>query len=171
MASSSSECVADLPAEGREACPSSCQSHSKLEFRIWWPHGGSEGREGRGRSACPLGPGPEAGKEGLAPHVSLSPRPQVLQAAPALPGPPLLAHSLWAGMQAHTSRRSRERGLGQTQGLRSRSNVAVQQVLGTRSGHGRLMAAAHPPGHTCIHIDVNPSPHAGALNPDPTQGP
>lgn len=67
----------------------------------------------------------------------LSPWPQAPQAAPARPRPPLLARGLRAGMQAHTSRRSRERGLGQTQSLRSRSSVAVQQVLGTPSRHGQ----------------------------------
>lgn len=66
-----------------------------------------------------------------------SPWPQALQAAPARPGPPLLAPSRRAGTRAHTSRRSRERGLGQTQSLRSRSNVAVQQVLGTPPGRGQ----------------------------------
>ena len=73
-----------------------------------------------------------------------SPWPQALQAAPARSGPPLLAHGLWAGMQAHTSRRSRERGLGQTQSLRSRSNVAVQQVLGTHPGTGRPTGRSSP---------------------------
>lgn len=89
------------------------------------------------RSGCPLGPGAR-GREG----GSGSPRALVPLAAGsagrlARPRPPLLAHGLWAGMQAHTSRRSQERGLGQTQSLRSRSNVAVQQVLGTPSRRGQ----------------------------------
>uniref|UniRef100_A0A2K5YL88 Parathyroid hormone/parathyroid hormone-related peptide receptor n=2 Tax=Mandrillus leucophaeus TaxID=9568 RepID=A0A2K5YL88_MANLE len=51
--------------------------------------------------------------------------PQAALARPGLPVPPLLAHSLWAGTQAHTSRRSREHGLGQTQSLRRLTLRAV----------------------------------------------
>lgn len=91
-----------------------------------------------------------------------SPWPQALQAALARPGPPFLAPGRRAGTQAHTSRRSRERGLGQTQSLRSRSNVAVQQVLGTPPGRGqahrrRLTHRAH----ACIYIDIDSPPHTG----------
>lgn len=106
--------------------------------------------------------------------MPLSPRPQAPQAALARPGPPLLAHGLWAGTQAHTSRRSRERGLGQTQSLRSRSNVAVQQVLGTPSGRGQAQGLkltyqgtrAYP--HRCEPttagwVPVNIDPQAGPL--------
>lgn len=79
------------------------------------------------------------------------PRPQAPQAAPARPGTPLLAHSLWAGMQAHTSRRSQERGLRQTQSLRSRSDVASQQVLET--------PWLQLPTRVCRHV------HTGLLGP------
>lgn len=96
------------------------------------------------------------------PHVPSSPWLQALQAALARPRPPLLAHGLWAGTQAHTSRRSRERGLGQTQSLRSRSNVAVQQVLETpcRRGQAHEQQLTHQ-GHACIYVDVNSPPQAG----------
>lgn len=81
----------------------------------------------------------------------LSPWPQAPQAALARPRPPLLARGLRAGMQAHTSRRSRERGLGQTQSLRSRSSVAVQQVLETLSRRGQAGGRQHTYQGTRVH--------------------
>lgn len=78
------------------------------------------------RVDCPLGPRARSREGGSSSPRVLVPQPQAPQAGLAFLGPPLLASSLWAGMQAHTSRRSSgERGLGQTQSLRSRSNVAV----------------------------------------------
>lgn len=82
---------------------------------------------------CPLGPRARGREGGSGSPRVLVPQPQAPQAVLDRLGPPLLACSLWTGMQAHTSRRSRERGLGQTQSPRSRSNVSVQQVLGTLS--------------------------------------
>lgn len=102
------------------------------------------------RPGVPRAPEPAAGKGGLVAHVPWSPGHRLCRP----PGPPLLAHGPWAGMQAHTSRRSRERGLGQTQSLRSRSNVAVQQVLGTHPGTGRRSP-------TGVHVH----PHRGDPSP------
>lgn len=142
MANSRGECLADLPASvqrGMRNVPHPVRANlgnseygGHMEGMV-----GSEERDGYVRPGYPLGPGTKVREGG-----SGSPRALVPLAAGSsdCPGPPRTAppvQSLWAGTQAQTSRRSQERGLGQTQSLRSRSNVAVQQVLGTPSGHGQ----------------------------------
>lgn len=150
--------------EGLKECPSSC--HSQLVSSEYGGHmqGAVESaeREGWVRPGCPWGPGTRGREGGSGSPRALSPRPQAPQAALARPGPPLLAHGPWAGTWAQTSRRSQERGLGQTQSLRSRSNVAVQQVSGTPFGRGQARGRQSPTrAHACTHTDVRSSQHAG----------
>lgn len=114
-------------------------------------------REGWGRPGCPWGPGTRGREGGSGSPRALSPRPQAPQAALARPGPPLLARGPWAGTWAQTSRRSQERGLGQTQSLKSRSNVAVQQVPGTPFGRGQAR------GRQFTHQGTRVYPHGCAL--------
>lgn len=115
----------------------------------------------------PLGPRARGRERGSGSPRVLVPQPQAPQAVLARLGPPLLACSLWAGMQAHTSRRSRERGLGQTQSLRSRSNVTSAYNPSSRGSElfcppWVTIHVAH--SHADTHINKNKSKRKNLLS-------